>query len=153
MNYQDLNEENQAVANQEINYRLSGLKDILRGLAISLSKYLILANSGGILAVLTYLHTLVNTPPSNLIKTSLAFFVIGLVLISIVLFWVYYRIWKIDNEYKKDMALFYSNQISIFELRRRDNERTESDKFEYILAVLSFVSFVVAIISGAYNFL
>jgi len=153
MNYQDMNEEEQVSANQEIYYRLSALKDILRGLAVSLSKYLILANSGGILATLTYLQSLTNTAPSTYIKTSITLFVIGLILISVALFWVYYRAWDIDNKYRQEMSRFYTNDISIIELRRRDNERTKSDKVEYVLAVLSFLSFVVAIISGAVNFL
>ncbi|MDH5425161.1 MAG: hypothetical protein OEY29_09220 [Gammaproteobacteria bacterium] len=152
MNYQEMDEQNQAIANQEINARLSGLKDILRGLAVSISKYLIAANSGGILAILAYLNSLKNVDPTSSIKVSLVFFVIGLVLISVVLFWVCWRVWKIDSQYKKDMSVFYNNQISFFELRRRDNERTESDKVEYFLGALSFISFMVAVISGAINF-
>lgn len=153
MNYQDLNQEQQAFVNQEINNRLGGFRDIMRGLAVSLSKYLITANSGGIIAILTYLHSLSgNQPTPSKIKLSLLCFVIGLICISIVLFWVYYRVWKLDNKYKKDMRLFYENQISIFELRRRDNERTESDKVEYSLAIISFLAFITAIISGALTF-
>lgn len=153
MKIQEMKPEQRLYAEKEISNRVNELKSILRGVAVSITKYLIAANSGGVVAVLAYIHAMNTNSISGYIKFSLASFIIGIMAISVALIWLYRRAWKIEHSYVKDRELFLQNQISWPELERRDNEHCESDRIEHTLALFSFVLFFIGVVSGALNFL
>lgn len=133
MNYGEMDPGNRSAAEREVILRTDGLKSIQRNLAISITKYMITANAGGAVAVLAYVHANTSQPISIYIKLSLVSFILGILSISVALMWLYRRTWKIEGQYIEDTKLFFKNQISLLELRRRDNERCESDKVEHSL--------------------
>lgn len=152
MNYDEMKPEDRSAAETEVNWRRDGLKSIQRNLAISITKYMITANAGGAVAVLAYVHATTSQPISIYVKLSLVSFILGILSISVALMWLYRRTWKIEGQYLEDTNLFFENQISLLELRRRDNERCESDKVEHSLGGFSFLAFVMGVVLGALNF-
>ncbi|MCW8826587.1 MAG: hypothetical protein OQK78_09215 [Gammaproteobacteria bacterium] len=152
MNYQDMDESTQSQTHHEVNSRSVELKSIHRNLILSVGQSLIFLNFAGTLAVLVYRYLLNGSAAMNHMNISLFSFTFGIVSIAMALMFLFMRTQKVVSSYAVDRDLFLNNQLSIDEVRQNDAEHSESDNFEFILILFSFIAFISGVLYGVFNF-
>ncbi|MDH3355434.1 MAG: hypothetical protein OEL79_09500 [Chromatiales bacterium] len=129
-----------------INNRMAELKGILRKLFENFIKFLFAANSGGIIAVATFIKlngTIFNLFP----KIAITFFAIGIFTASLLLLRMSIRIYKIDKAWHLNTNLWHKDEINWKELNDRDHALTQSDQLEFSLMLIGFGAFIIGLIT------
>lgn len=129
-----------------INKRNAEIKSILLKVFESVTKFLFVANSGGILAV----AGVIKIDDGYVLSTKIAIscFVLGLIMASLLLLWLLYRTYSLDRQWTKNTDLWYENSIDWGELNERDDRLTATDTLEFLLVILSFCGFLFGALSG-----
>ncbi len=130
-----------------INHRMAELKELLRKLAESFLKFLFAAHSGGILAVAGIIK-IQQMGVTFYPKIALTCFVLGLLITALLILKMLFRMYAVDKAWHKNTDEWYEGSINWGELNRRDENLTENDKAEFILATISFVIFLLGALAG-----
>ena len=152
MNYKDMDELSQKQVHHEVNSRAVELKSILRNLILSVGKSLLFLNSGGVITILVYNYLLNGQSGMSHMSISLFSFTFGVVAIATALMFLFMRTQKVVSSYAVDRELFLNNHLTITQVRTNDSENCESDNFEFILILFSFIAFIAGVLYGVFNF-
>ena len=86
-------------------------------------------------------------------KGALILFCIGLVFVGILHARVTHRFYKLFNDWRKNTALYYNQKIGFSKLTADDEEKTNSDFWEFLIAYFSFGAFLLGLIVGGITLL
>jgi hypothetical protein len=113
-------------------------------------KYLLLTNSGGAIATLSFLGAATKVPTGMGTKFALFLFVLGLILAGVSTAKTFHHMSNLFKNYKKSVEDFYSEKITWSALSEADKERADTNCFDYIIPYLSFFCFIAGSGIGAY---
>lgn len=135
--------------NQYINERWSQLMILQSKYADEIIKYLFLVNSGGAIAVLSYLGTGSNMLDTFYAKMSLLSFALGIVFVGIVRAFLIHRSYNYLNAWQRDVQKYHKQEISWQELIALDDNRTKNSYWEFVFGYLSALCFIIGIVLGS----
>jgi hypothetical protein len=119
-------------------------------------KYLFLCNSGGAIAMLSFLGTKA-LPLSLWLKLGLSSFVLGLIVVGICIALRYHSLANLFQKYKEDANNFLLNKLSWEELVERDTQRVKPTCWKVFWGnfwpYLSFFLFIIGCLIGGYALL
>jgi hypothetical protein len=112
-------------------------------------KYLMLTNSGGAIATLSFLGA--SPAAINMLgaKVSLTLFVLGVFLVGVSTAKTFHHMSGLFKSWREDVDHYYSDKITWEHLRDRDKTRAGSGFWDYAIPYMSFACFLAGSISGA----
>jgi len=114
-------------------------------------KYLMLTNSGGAIAVLSFIGA---SKASGLsVKVSLILFVIGVILVGISTAKQFFYMSGLLKGWKKDVQRFYNDEVDWNDLLNQDEERVKVKWVVYAIPFASFACFIIGSIAGGLGLL
>ncbi len=113
-------------------------------------KYLLLTNSGGAVALLSFLGS-GKAPDVLWAKVALASFVTALIVVGIALARTYHRMAYLYKQYRHDAIRFFKGDMERGELHELDEARSRNNTvWATILPYTCFLLFIFGCITGAY---
>ena len=135
----------------QINERWGQLHALEKEWSEKAVQYLFLTNAGGAAAMLGFLGASETAFSRAGAKWSLAFFVLGLILVGFVIANTYYRMSGLFKDYKREVEKYFHDQISWEYLDAEDDKRAEDHFFDHLLPWASFALFIVGCIVGGFS--
>lgn len=114
-------------------------------------KYLFLTNSGGAIAVLSYMGA-VGTSFRIGMAVALCSFLLGLILVGVMTASIYQRIDALFKNWRADTDRYFSDQIEWDDLIKNDKKRVGNSILETVLGYLSFLCFIAGTVVGLVSF-
>jgi len=142
------NQELQKFRHEYINRRWSQLHALEKESAERAIKYLLLTNSGGAVAVLSFMGSSEKARASLCVWFALLLFGIGVILVGIYNAWFYHRVSGLFESWKKDANNFYAGKVNWDFLTEEDDKRSAPSKFGYIIGYSSFIAFIAGCVLG-----
>lgn len=137
----------------QINQRWGQLYELEKDWGEKALKYLLLTNSGGAIATLSFL----GASPTALgivgAKIALSLFLVGLVLVGAAIAKTFHHMSNLLRQWKSDVESYYSDKIAWQHLQDEDRKRSVTDVWDYILPYGAFFCFIGGCIVGAYSLL
>ena len=140
--YSQLDEIKRAAYLNHINQRWGQLYNLEKEYGDRAYKYLMLVNSGGAIAILSFMGASQIARDSCGVKLALVLFVCGVVLVGLSTAKQFYYLSGLFKNWKKDVTNFFNDQISWEHLLKEDEERAVENKLDHILPWLSFFCFI-----------
>ena len=135
----------------QVNRRWGQLYELEKEWGERVYKYLLLTNSGGAVAMLSFLGT-GKANHALAAQWALVAFVMGVIITGCALARIYHRMEGLLSMYKRDARRFLADQIDHSELLRGDEDRSEKDSvMAYILPYASFFLFIGGCVVAAYG--
>jgi hypothetical protein len=135
-----------------INQRWKQLHALEKECAEVAIKYLLLTNSGGAVAVLSFMGSSEKARSSHFTVAALASFVVGVILVGVFNILRYYRVANLFNSWRRDSEKYFEMEMDWKTLTDSDNQRSEAQIIAHIAGNLSFVAFLVGCILGTISF-
>lgn len=132
-----------------INQRWSQLHALEKECAERVVKYLLLTNSGGGVAVLSFMGTSEKARAAFESRFALLFFVLGVIFIGFFNFWAFHRVSNLFHSWKTDAKNYSAGKISWEYLVEEDDRRSNPSKWAKIWGYGSFIFFIFGCIFGA----
>lgn len=139
--------------NEALNYveqRWAQLHEIEKESADTIFKYLLLINSGGAIATLSFLGASENALNIPLVKFALLFFIFGVLLIGTSYIHMFHYRSSLFTNFRKDIIALNKKSLSYSEVLNRDEERAKESFWHYLFPYSAFVSFIIGCILGGY---
>jgi hypothetical protein len=135
--------------NSHINQRWGQLYELEKEWGERALRYLLLTNSGGAIATLSFLGS--STSAINMLgaKISLFLFVLGIFLVGVSTVKQFHHMSKLFTSWKSDVDRYYADEITWEHLHAEDNKKAIGDLWDYLIPYLAFVCFIAGSISGA----
>lgn len=115
-------------------------------------QYLFLLNSGGAIATLSFLGaSKIPFASATGVKVSLGSFILGIVLVGLSVAKSYYRMAGLFRHYRKNVNLYFKDQISWEYLTDKDEKRSEARWLDHLLPWLSFGCFIIGCGLGSFS--
>ncbi|MDE2232022.1 MAG: hypothetical protein KGJ95_08180 [Candidatus Omnitrophica bacterium] len=134
-----------------INQRWAQLYNLTKEWSNTCIHYLFLANSGGAIAMLSFMGARGHV--HVLVVWGLVVMLFGLVLVGILMATTYHRMFNLFSAWRKDVKEFFLNRISWEKLVQDDEDRAKVDIIDYFLGYGSFLSFIIGITLGIWGLL
>ncbi len=112
-------------------------------------KYLLLTNSGGAIATLSFLGASAEAISATGAKISLFLFVLGVFLVGVSTAKTFHHMSRLFKTWKQDTSHYFEDKITWEHLQRQDDERAVEDFWDYAIPYGSFACFILGSISGA----
>ncbi|MGA2802440.1 MAG: hypothetical protein ABSE97_08760 [Verrucomicrobiota bacterium] len=135
-----------------INQRWKQLHALEKECAEVAIKYLLLTNSGGAIAVLSFMGSSEKARSSHYAVAALASFVVGVILVGVFNILRYYRVANLFNSWRRDSEKYFERQIDWKKLTDADNLRSKAQIAAHFAGNLSFVAFLVGCLLGTISF-
>jgi len=148
MKLSEENAELRAVHIQYVNTRWKQLYEMVAGTSKDAITYLMVTNSGGAIAVLSFMGAMKSINPIPGALCMLASFVTGVVLIGFGRGVVYYRAYWLFSGWRSGVTKYYADTIEWGELVDEDNKRSRYFIWADIIAWLSFFCFLTGLAIG-----
>jgi len=129
-----------------INQRWGQLYNLSTEWANRCTKQLFLVNSGGAIAMLSFIGARHQVHP--LVVWGLALMLLGLVLVGILTARVYHHMSYLFNAWKKDVKEYFVGRITYDKLLQDDEGRAQENIIDYLLGYGSLSCFVLGIALG-----
>jgi hypothetical protein len=138
-----------------INVRWAQLNELVMEASEQAIKYLFLTNSGGAIAVLSFIGSSSNVRALWAPRIALALFSTGVVLAGVLLALRLHEIEWLDKSYRADATKYLEGNLERSTLYSNDTARTEARLFKvnYLVGYISFLCFVSGGIVGLCNIL
>lgn len=150
MKFTDMPEVAQRQTIDFVNARWAQLHKLEEDWGEKVYKYLLLTNSGGAVALLSFLGS-GKAPDILWAKVALASFVTALVVVGIAVARIYHRMAFLYTQYRNDAASFFTGEIERSQLYERDEGRSRKDSFwATLLPYTCFGLFIFGCVTGAY---
>ena len=150
MKFTQMTQATQQNAIDAVNRRWGQLHKLEEDWGERVYKYLLLTNSGGAVALLSFLGT-GKAPEIVWAKIALASFIFGLIVVGMALARIYHRMEWLYKNYRNDSARFFIDEIERDELNRLDDGRSRKQSiWAYLLPYTCFSSFIFGCVTGAY---
>jgi hypothetical protein len=134
-----------------INQRWKQLYDLEKEWSDNAIKYLFLTNSGGAVAVLSYMGS-----AGTLFRLSMAIalcsFLLGLIIVGWVNSLIYQDMKNLFNEWKTDTNKYFTDQIEWETLLKNDENRSKDNVWAIRCAYISFICFIAGVVIGLISF-
>lgn len=132
-----------------INQRWAQLYELEKEWGERSLRYLMLTNSGGAIATLSFLGASHQALGLTGAKLALLLFVVGIVLVGVTTAKAYHRIWGLFRAWKKDSEHFYEDRITWEYLHTEDHMRARDNFWDYFFPYTSFACFIGGCLAGA----
>jgi len=132
------------VRDKYISQRWQQLYNLLIDGVNKVINFLFMVNLAGSMMILIVMAVLDDASKSLVLRWSLFFYALGLVLIGILRAIIVHRAAFFFNKWRKDVERYHSEQISFVKLTANDDNRTRTDKIEFITGYASGLSFIIA---------
>lgn len=133
---------------QYIDQRWKGFADQLVVRLDAAVTYLMLANSGGAVAVLGFMGAMRSTTPIHGAPTMLGLFLSGIVLVGVLRAIHYYRIAWLFASWRADVDEFFADLLGWKDMLERDRLRSRRFWLADVVALLSFAFFIAGVYVG-----
>lgn len=132
-----------------INQRWGQLYELEKEWGERALKYLLLTNSGGAIATLSFLGA--SPTAINMIgaKISLALFVIGVFLVGVSTAKTFHHMSRLFKRWKADVDHYYADKITWEYLQDEDKKRAVANFWDYAIPYTSFTCFIAGSVSGS----
>ncbi|MBE8190345.1 MAG: hypothetical protein HAW58_05760 [Candidatus Thioglobus sp.] len=136
----------------DINQRWGQLYQIQKESGERILKYLLLTNSGGAIATLSFLSASTLTADSIYAKIALVLFLLGIIAVGILIAKQFHNISNLFNYWMENVSKYYDDKITWKDLNKKDSERANAYFADYIIAYFAFACFIFGVILGACGF-
>jgi len=150
MKYSETNEEMRQHRMKYIDERWGQLSNMAQEASQRAVNLLFLINSGGAVAMLSFMGASEKIRTLAGPKYSLGIFVLGIILTAILNAYILHRLEWIFTNWRKDVRGYYEDQINWQDLNKADDERSWSNNIEYVLGYAAFACFIVGAIFGCF---
>ncbi len=114
-------------------------------------RYLFYVNAGGAATVLAFMGTSSEITSLCLIKISLIFFAIGLILAGVLIAFLLYRAGFIFDQWRKEVNSYFKQEKKYSEIFNADDARSDRSKIAFIIGYCSFGAFILGLILGGFG--
>ena len=135
--------------NGHINQRWVQLYELEKEWGERALKYLLLTNSGGAIATLSFLGASPETINLLGAKIALFLFVFGVFLVGISTAKTYHHMSNLFAAWRIDVNNYYSDKVTWEHLQEEDKKRATESFWDYAFPYISFGCFIAGSISGA----
>lgn len=132
--------------------RSEQLYTILTAAADAAVNFLFLVSAGGAVATLSFLGASPEVRAMLLPKIALSCFVAGLILVGFLRAFRVHDYQRAFDSWQKDCGSFLAGQLTWEQLNNREEARSETSVWEYVLGYASFGCILVGAAVGAYAF-
>lgn len=136
-----------------INQRWTQLYQLEKESAERVLKYLLLTNSGGAIATLSFLGAAPAAIGVLGAQIALCFFLTGVVFVGIITAKTFHHMSNLFKRWKTDVANYHADAITWTHLQAEDKKRAVSDWWDYVISYGSFCCFMSGCIAGAWGLL
>jgi len=146
MKFYELGPENSKVVRSEIYTRWKQLNSLVVNISERANKQLFILNGAGAIALMSFLGIATGGINFFVIKISLCFFILGVILSGVVTAILFHGLSFMLEGWRKDSGGFYSNNIDYETLLANDEKRSQSkgnDKWPIIWSYSSFGCFIL----------
>lgn len=139
----------QQILNGHVNQRWGQLYELEKEWGERALKYLLLTNSGGAIATLSFLGA--SPAAINMVgaKISLFLFVFGVFLVGVSTAKTFRHMSRLFKAWKVDVDHYYSDQVTWEYLQEEDKKRAVEGFWDYAIPYTSFGCFIAGSVSGA----
>lgn len=151
MKFSQMTEVRQQQVIDAVNRRWGQLHGLEKEWGERVYKYLLLSNSGGAVAMLSFLGT---GKAAHLMASQLALvaFVLGVIITGCGLARIYHRMDRLFSKYKDDARQFFADEIEFGEVAKRDEGRSDKEPLmAYVLPYAAFFLFIGGCVVAAYG--
>jgi len=148
-NFSQLPESHRQQNIDHINQRWSQLYHLQKEWADKAVNFLFLTNSGGAIAMLSFIGT--REDVHCLVKIGLALMLIGIILVGVLVARSYHLMTGLFDAYRTDVKEYFADRISQEKLNEDDSKRSKDSKWDLILGYGSFGCFILGISLGIYG--
>lgn len=131
-----------------IKERWTQLSRLVEDTQLRALKYLLLTNSGGAIAVLSFMGSSESTRTQTGPMYALGFFISGIILTGILVARGVHTMEGLMKHWRKNVAKYYIDEIGWKELVEIDENRVPSPLWDYILGYGAFLCFIVGSFEG-----
>ena len=132
-----------------ISQRWAQLYELEKEWAERALKYLLLTNSGGAIATLSFLGGAPGAIGMVGAKIALSLFVVGVVLVGASTAKTYHHMSNIFGKWKAEVDNYYADSITWGHLQNEDRKRAVTDWWDYAIPYASFGCFIMGCVAGA----
>ncbi len=115
-------------------------------------RYLFLVNSGGAIAVLTYLGTESTKIHASYAGGALSLFCLGIVLVGVIRISLFHRSRRLFESLRQDLKACAGGAMTVEAASSEDEKRSEGRIREILFGHASFICFILGLICGARGF-
>lgn len=133
-----------------INKRWSQLYSLEKEWGERAMRYLLLTNSGGAIATLSFLGTSKLTSSMPTVIFSLFIFIFGVVLVGVHDARIFHQMSSLFELYKEEVNEYFSDERAWRALYDNDEKRAQDNKWDFIFPYSSFACFIFGCISGSF---
>ncbi len=148
MRYSEFSEKTIQGAITYIEERWEGLNRLTEEYSTQATRYLFFSNSGGAVAVLSYLGAVEGKPIIPNLKLALGCFTLGVILCLITILCLLHRFDNLLKNWSKGVQSFYSNESHYSDLIKGDNDKSSKIPIAWFTGYTSFLLFLIGIFSS-----
>lgn len=138
----------QKVQAEYIDKRWRQLYELEFGRADAVISYLMLANSGGAVATLSFMGAMHTVSPIPGAPAMLAVFILGFTLVGVLRAVQYHRMAWLFSRWRADVTETFGDGLSFAELIERDEKRAKEMPIAHAIGWLAFVCFIAGAVIG-----
>lgn len=116
-------------------------------------KYLLLTNSGGAIATLSFLGAAPTAIGVRGAQIALFFFLMGVVLVGFITAKTFHHMSTLFKRWRSDVADYHADAITWTHLQAEDMKRAVMDWWDYVISYGSFFCFMSGCVAGAWGLL
>lgn len=135
--------------NAHINQRWGQLYELEKDWGEKALKFLLLTNSGGAIATLSFLGASQVAINSMGAKIALLLFLAGILLVGLSTAKTFHHMSNLFKSWKSDVDKYYEDKITWEHLQNEDKRRAVPGFWDYALPYMSFTFFIAGCFSGA----
>ena len=147
--HSEADKENRENRNKYINNRWEQLYGLEKDWGEKALRYLLMTNSGGAIATLSFIGASKDFLTITSVKIALVLFIVGIFLIGVSIAKTYHHMNNLFESYTKDVKEYYSNNKTWIELSNEDEERTKNSVWDNVCPYASFGCFIFGCILGS----
>ena len=132
-----------------INQRWGQLYELEKEWGDRALRYLLMTNSGGAIATLSFLGASQVAIQMTGAKIALFLFILGVVLVGASTAKQFHHMSHLFKSWKADVSNYYTDKVTWEHLRSEDDKRAVADFWDYFLPYGSLASFIGGCIAGA----
>ncbi|WP_018993086.1 hypothetical protein [Aromatoleum toluclasticum] len=136
-----------------INQRWSQLYELDKEWSERALKYLLMTNSGGAIATLSFLGAAPAAIGMLGAKIALLVFLAGVVLVGVAVAKTFHHMRNLFESWKTEVTSYYEDRITWQHLQDEDKKRAVADWWDYGIPYASFACFIGGCIAGAWSLL
>jgi hypothetical protein len=129
--------------------RWAQLNGLVGDYADGVIKYLFLINSGGVVAIMSFMGTSIDIRNNFQVKSALFLFGVGILLVGCLKIFLYHKVEWIYKNWRKNSHNYLNDKIGWNKLIEDDNERSFSNTKAYLIGYGAFFAFLIGSGFGA----